>query len=81
MKTSGALGWLGLATYVTFWDYHVEDTLSTAFRRSLHRPVRRWIVVFAWVLTTLHLFGGLPERYDPFARVGASRQRRRESYS
>jgi len=68
---SGAYGWALLSAYVFAWDYGVAlrldgETLSTSFRRATRHPKTRWPVLAMWGITTLHLFGGLPKRYDPF---------------
>ena len=68
---SGIVGWALLSTFVLAWDYGVAlqlegETLSTSFRRAARNPKGRWPVVVVWGVTTLHLFGRLPARYDPF---------------
>lgn len=60
-----------LSLYVFGWDYGIAghwtgETLSDAFRRATHDPVSRWPVVVAWTVTTAHLYGWIPEKFDPF---------------
>lgn len=77
MKVSGTAGWVGLAIYVATWDYLMDDALSSAFKRSVKHPLRRWPVFLLWGLTTMHLFDALPKGVDPFARLTGSIQGRR----
>lgn len=58
----GAIGWVCLAGFVLAWDVLSPETLSTVFGRHRKHP----LVVAAWAVTTAHLFGVLPKRYDPF---------------
>lgn len=67
---AGTVGWVGLTAYVAVWDAYAPETLSGAFGRAVLHPKARWPVVALWGLTTAHLFGVLPRRYDPIARVG-----------
>lgn len=65
------MGWALLAAYVFAWDYRVAlrgggETLSCAFRRASRHPVARLPVLVIWTVTTLHLYGKIPEKYDPF---------------
>lgn len=90
------LAWLGLTVYVVGVDtlliIHERKgkkefyTMSTAFRSALAHPVRRWPVIVAWTLLTLHLFDFFfPEKirqYDPVRLVGgrvAARRSQEES--
>lgn len=66
----GTIGWAGLTAYVLAWDMFATETLSGAFGRAVLHPRARWPVVLSWTITTAHLFGVLPSRYDPLARVG-----------
>lgn len=63
----GTLGWALTAATVAVWDFAADDTMSAAFERGLARPRGRFLVATAWVVLTAHLFGWLPDRYDPFA--------------
>lgn len=65
----GTLGWLLLAAFVTLWDIFAEETLSTSFWRAVQNPKRRWPLILLWVYITLHLFHGIPERFDPLRRL------------
>ena len=78
MKTikSGTAGWIVLAALVVGWDYGVAlrgegETLSNAFRRATRHPFARWPVILAWAVTTVHLFGWIPRKVDPFVLLGS----------
>lgn len=73
--------WIGLVVYVTTADalliaaemrgWSGYCTMSSAFKAALERPVKRWQLILAWLLVTLHLFPVvLPERYRPYEPVG-----------
>lgn len=70
----GATGWWGIAAVVVIYDTWAlageRQTLSAAFRDNLTHPGWRWLVLPLWALTSLHLFGKLPSRYDPFTGYG-----------
>jgi hypothetical protein len=63
---NGATGWAITAGVITAWDILAEETMSSAFTRSVKHPRTRPAVVASWAILTAHLFGALPERYDPF---------------
>ena len=67
--------WIGLVAYVAVVDtillrLHRKRglpycTLSEAFGDALKHPIKRFPLIFAWFLLTLHLFGCLiPERFN-----------------
>lgn len=62
----GEWAWLGIVAFVAAWDLYSPDPATAAFRRARQRNLP--VVTFAWGTTTLHLFGLLPRRYDPFYR-------------
>lgn len=71
---SGSVGWAGLAAYVVAWDYYISrvlqgETLTSGFKRGRSHRYLRGAVYGAWGITTLHLFGCLPERLDPYLWV------------
>lgn len=72
--SAGTWGWLGIAGFVLAYDTWAmakdSQTLSTAFKINLGHPKWRWVVLPAWLLTSLHLFGLLPARIDPFKGYG-----------
>lgn len=72
---SGTTGWALLTLFVFGWDFWVAhkrggETLSHAFKDAAAHPLYRWPVALAWLLTTLHLFGWVPEKVDPYKVVG-----------
>jgi hypothetical protein len=75
---SGTWAWAGLAVYVVLWDLYAvrtgRETLSSAFYKGLHHPVKRWRVVLLWTYITAHLFRWVPDRWDPLRAWGARRQ-------
>lgn len=70
---SGTVGWFALTAFVLAWDVGISkcggETLSSAFWRATRNPVARWPVTFAWLITTGHLFGLIPEQFDPYKIV------------
>lgn len=70
VRCKGKWGWLLLAGYVGVWDglavHGTTQTLSDAFCSALKNPRHKWWVIASWVYITLHLFSGIPSKYDPF---------------
>lgn len=68
--SSGTWAWLALSAYVLLYDTWAMTrdgtTLSTVFRESSRHPFLKWVVIPAWCVTSLHLFGLLPPHLDPF---------------
>ena len=74
-ESAGSWGWAGLALYILLWHLfgilRNFELLTTAWRRALAHPYRRWIVIIAWIMTTKHLFfGGFLPKLDPFHAIG-----------
>ena len=61
---SAELGWAVLIGGIALYDLTAPETLSSGFRRGLE--AHRGLVIGAWALTSAHLFGLIPEQYDPF---------------
>lgn len=63
MMRPGGWAWVGLAGGVLFTDIALikteNATMSEVFGDSLKHPVKRWPVMVAWTILTLHLFGNL----------------------
>lgn len=63
--------WLCLFGLVLGGDLYAlwnnKETFSEAFYKSLHHPIRRWIVVAVWIATTKHLFTKKIPWLDPYA--------------
>lgn len=82
VRYKGKWGWLLLAGYVGIWDglatQGITQTLSSSFCTALKRPKQKWWVIACWAYITLHLFSGIPSRYDPFrvlaVRLGAEQE-------
>lgn len=68
--------WVVLAAFIGAYDLYLirsgSPTLSEAFHRAVRHPVKRWPTVAAWSTVSLHLFGILPERWDPLHRAAAA---------
>lgn len=69
--TSATTGWWLLVGYVIAWDWLVAgkfkgETLTSGFHRARQGRLRRGLAAL-WAVTTLHLFGLLPPRLDPFS--------------
>jgi hypothetical protein len=62
----GIDGWLVVAAVVLAAEALDEKTMSAAFK-SLPWKVKLTV----WTITTLHLFGVLPRRADPFMWLAA----------
>jgi hypothetical protein len=83
MRPAGR-AWLGLSAYVIGVDSYLiyketrqqegYCTMSTAFEDALRHPVRRWPVVAAWGLLTVHLFDSVipvnVRKYEPIGVLG-----------
>lgn len=65
----GSKLWIGLAGYIVAVDgyaaFRKKETMSTAFWRAICHPWHRPWVVGVWAYITLHLFHGIPDRFDP----------------
>ena len=71
------LGWSSLAAIVALADYYGERTMSEAFRAASQTRYGRPVMIAVWTTLTLHLFGLLPERRDPFCLLMAPARRAR----
>lgn len=76
----GGWAWVGLATGVIATDAVLiaskNATMSEVFGDTLKHPIKKWPVLAAWLILTLHLFGNLMpkpleaiKRYDPIRFV------------
>jgi hypothetical protein len=68
---SATTGWCLLVAYVVAWDWVVAgkregETLTSGFHRA-RKGRHRHTLAALWAVTTLHLFGLLPPRLDPFS--------------
>lgn len=73
----GGWGWLLLALLVGWWDSapRRRESMSRAYYRAVRKPMLRWPVMATWAITSAHLFGFLPRKYDPFLWVGRTIRR------
>lgn len=62
----GDRGWLIAGAVVIAADLIDERTLSDSFREFSRTPYGLAVLIPAWALLTAHLFGIIPEKYDPF---------------
>lgn len=62
----GTKGWIGCALYVLAFDSLSNETMSTSFRDAVKHPRRRWHLLVAWTLLTLHL---TTERFDVLRQI------------
>lgn len=61
----GAAGWVAVGAAVIAAELLDERTMSEAFRAAMTNPVYRPVIIGAWGVLTAHLFGAIPQRYDP----------------
>lgn len=75
LPSNGAIGWWAVAAVVLAYDTWAiaggRETLSAAFRENVSHPTWRWLVLPMWLVTSLHLFGKIPHKCDPFVGYGA----------
>jgi hypothetical protein len=65
----GDRGWLVAGVVILAADLIDERTLSESFRDFSRTRYGRVMTVTGWSLLTAHLFGVIPEKYDPFYAV------------
>lgn len=57
---AGGYAWIATATGVSFMDclliYKHKSTMSEVFGEALKHPLKRWPVIVAWTILTIHLF-------------------------
>lgn len=80
MKTKvqpGGWAWIGLVVYVVIADalliWRKKSSMSKVFNAATVHPVRRWPVIVAWGILTIHLFEHFFPRWltriDPLAAI------------
>jgi hypothetical protein len=72
----GGLGWALVAIGILIWDLTApeDQQLTDAWRRANRRgPVSAALVGAAWAVTTAHLYGLIPARFDPLHMIYLSR--------
>jgi hypothetical protein len=60
---------MGIAGFVIVFDVLSQETLSAAFTTAVMCPRRRPWVVASTAYLLLHLYHGIPDRYDPLRRL------------
>jgi hypothetical protein len=61
----GAAGWISVGAVVVLAELLDERTMSEAFEAASRHPVGRPVLFSAWAVLTAHLFGLIPDHYDP----------------
>jgi hypothetical protein len=77
---SGLTGWGLVGAAVVLWDVTAPEgeLLTDRFRAGCRHPGRLVLVGAGWAVLTAHLFGVLPERWDPIRVPRPARRTRRE---
>ena len=65
----GAAGWVSVGVVVVMAELLDERTLSEAFEAASKHPVGKPVLFSAWAILTAHLFGIIPDHYDPLDRL------------
>lgn len=65
----GYNGWAGVAAVVVAAEALDKRTMSSAFEEARRHPIAGPAVCGFWAALTAHLFGIIPDRYDPFKRA------------
>lgn len=68
--TKGYNGWAAVVAVVAVADLKDGQTMSQTFKDLSRNPVTAPFITITWVLLTMHLFGLLPEKLDPFHSIG-----------
>ena len=78
----GSFGWLYLALGIAAWDLLADEDeqLTRAFRRSIHGKHSGPAVGLIWGIVTAHLFGAIPQKYDPIHYVLLTARRHRDGH-
>lgn len=74
----GAAGWVSVGAVVLAAEVIDARTMSEAFRAASRHPVAGPAMAVSWSVLTAHLFGLIPDKYDPFhltAKVLPKRRR------
>jgi hypothetical protein len=66
----GSAGWISVGVVVVVAELLDERTMSEAFEAASRHPVGRPVLFSAWAILTAHLFGLIPDHYDPFNLLG-----------
>jgi uncharacterized membrane protein YgdD (TMEM256/DUF423 family) len=61
----GTAGWISVAAVVIAADVLDARTMSEVFRETARHPVGGPVMLIGWAILTAHLFGTLPQKYDP----------------
>lgn len=61
----GAAGWVSVGAVVIAAELIDARTMSEAFSAASRHPVGGPVLIASWAILTAHLFGVIPDRYDP----------------
>lgn len=65
----GAAGWVSVGAVVVAAEVIDARTMSEAFRAASRHPVAGPVIAASWGVLTAHLFGVIPDEYDPIKLV------------
>ena len=65
----GAAGCVSVGAVVIAADVMDARTMSEAFRAASKHPVAGPVMLASWSVLSAHLFGFIPQQYDPFYRL------------
>lgn len=61
----GAAGWVSVGAVVVVAEVIDARTMSEAFHAASRHPVAGPAMAITWSVLSAHLFGIIPDRYDP----------------
>jgi hypothetical protein len=61
----GSTGWVAVGVAVITAELLDKRTMSEAFQEAVRHPVYGPVIFTSWAILTAHLFGAIPQRYDP----------------
>ena len=61
----GTAGWIAVGVAVAIAEIADSRTMSAAFRDAMEDPVAGPAICIGYGILTAHLFGMLPQKYDP----------------
>lgn len=73
----GMRGWLATGLVILAVELLDETTLSASFRDFSRTPNGLAVTCAGWSLLTAHLFGVIPDKYDPIVQVFSHMPKRR----
>lgn len=61
----GTAGWIAVGVAVAVAEIADSRTMSAAFREAMEDPIAGPVICICYGILTAHLFGMLPQKYDP----------------